>query len=368
MSVRYCGVVSVCIYSYIFPTFRVFHLELKLKCLLVCWSRCVVGVLLGCFSIAVHALEESSSHKRLSVHFHQTLAKPIPQLESKLEALLSIASNDEEKAWLIYRWVTHHFKHDARLARQVGDPERHSLEALHRLGGGSCAVYANVTHRLMEMAGLQVKTIYGLVKGGPATAVRHGKAVNHVWNAVNINGVWKVVDSTWGAGFVGQQGFKSEHSDLFFLLSPERAVLSHYDQADELGYQRALAVNQTLFSKLPENALYAAAVGLDPKSILDAARRSSNFSLVLTFDLPPNALRVVSAPANGVLERRVQRFVIDSSLFEELMVVQGKSWVPLKKEGKVHSVSLVPKLGELLVMGRRPKQLEFEALLGYDVK
>ncbi|MEW6206628.1 MAG: transglutaminase domain-containing protein [Pseudomonadota bacterium] len=327
-----------------------------------------MGVLLGCFSIAVHALEESSSHKRLSAHFHQTLTKPIPQLESKLEALLSIASNDEEKAWLIYRWVTHHFKHDARLARQVGDPERHSLEALHRLGGGSCAVYANVTHRLMEMAGLQVKTIYGLVKGGPATAVRHGKAVNHVWNAVKINGVWKVVDSTWGAGFVGQQGFKSEHSDLFFLLSPERAVLSHYDQADELGYQRALAVNQTLFSKLPENALYAAAVGLDPKSILDAARRSSNFSLVLTFDLPPNALRVVSAPANGVLERRVQRFVIDSSLFEELMVVQGKSWVPLKKEGKVHSVALVPKLGELLVMGRRPKQLEFEALLGYDVK
>ena len=368
MTPRNWYVVFACTYSYIFSTFRISQLELQLKYFSVDWAKCIFGVLLVCFFTAANALEGGVAHKRLNAHFHQTLVKRLPTLESRLEALLSIASNDEEKAWLIYRWVTYHFKHDARLARQVGDPERHSLETLHRLGGGSCAVYANVTHRLMEMAGLQVKTIYGLVKGGPATAVRHGKPVNHVWNAVNINGIWRVVDSTWGAGFVGQHGFVSEHSDLFFLLPPEKAVLSHFDQADELGNQRALAVNQTLFSNLPDNAFYAAAVGLDPKLILDEVRRASALSLVSVFDLPPNALRVVSVPVNGVLERVSQHFVIESTVFEELMVVQGKSWKPLRKEGKVHSVALVPKRGELLVMGRRPKQLEFEALMGYHVK
>ena len=67
-------------------------------------------------------------------------------------------------------------------------------------------------------------------------------------------------------------------------------------------------------------------------------------------------------------ERKEHRFVLESAVFEELMIVQGKSWRPLKKSGKVHSLVLVPSQGELLVMGRRPKQHEFEALLGYRVR
>ncbi len=367
LSGRYSCLVSTCINSYIFPAFPLFLLELKLNCLSGCWSR-LVCLLLLIFPLASHALEEGSRHQQLNAHFQQTLAKRIPHLESRLHALLSAASNDEEKAWLIYRWVTHHFKHDARLARRIGDPSQYPLETLHKLGGGSCAVYANVTHRLMNMAGLEVKTIYGLVKGGPATAMRMGKPVNHVWNAVKINGVWNVVDATWGAGYVGQQGFRSEHSDLFFLLPAEKAMLSHYDQADELGYQQVFSLDQTLFSKLPEDALYAAAVGMDPQLILDAARRASRLILVSTFDSTPGVLRVMSAPVNGVLERVKQHFVIESAVFEEMMLVQGRSWVPLKKSSKVYSLTVVPDQGELLLMGRRPKQHEFEALLGYRVK
>lgn len=331
-------------------------------------SRYFFALLVFLVPYAAGADKGVTRYQQLNTHFQHTLASPNSQLESRLDSLLSIAATDEERAWLVYRWVTYHFKHDAGLANKIGDPSQHSLQKLHELGGGSCAVYANVTHRLMQMAGLEVKTIYGLVKGGPVTSHRNGKPVNHVWNAVKINGVWKVVDSTWGAGFVGRQGFQSLHSDLFFLLPPEKAMLSHYDGADELGYQRAFAVNQSLFAKLPDDALYAAAVGLDPKLIVDAARREPRFNLVSTFDLPPDALRVMSAPVSGVLERREHRFVLESAIFEELMIVQGKSWRPLKKSGKVHSLILVPSQGELLVMGRRPKQHEFEALLGYRVK
>lgn len=357
-----------CTYSYIFSAFCLFTLELKLKYLLDHRSRFIFGLLLLLIPFTVCADKDVSRYQQLNTHFHQTLATHEARLESKFYSVLAVAETDEERAWLVYRWVTYHFKHDAGLASRIGDPSQHSLEKLHRLAGGSCAVYADVTHRLMQMAGLEVKTIYGLVKGGPATSHRNGKPVNHVWNAVKVDGVWKVVDSTWGAGFVGRQGFQSLHSDLFFLLPPEKAMLSHYDGADELGYQRAFAVNQSLFAKLPDDALYAAAMGVDPKLIVDAARREPRFNLVSTFDLPPDALRVMSAPVSGVLERREHRFVLESAVFEELMIVQGKSWRPLKKSGKVHSLILVPSQGELLVMGRRPKQHEFEALLGYRVK
>ena len=114
--------------------------------------------------------------------------------------------------------------------------------------------------------------------------------------------------------------------------------------------------------------MYAAAVGMDPQLILDAARRASRLILVSTFDSTPGVLRVMSAPVNGVLERVKQHFVIESAVFEEMMLVQGRSWLPLKKSGKVYSLTVVPDQGELLLMGRRPKQHEFEALLGYRVK
>jgi len=341
---------------------------LKLNRCLGCLYLCAFAFLwCSVFSSEVQA-KNVSRHQQLNSHFHQVLASSKSKLESRLNALLSVATTDEEKAWLVYRWVTHHFEHDAGLASSIGDPAQHSLEKLHKLGGGSCAVYANVTHRLMQMAGLEVKTIYGLVKGGPATANRDGKPVNHVWNAVNLNGVWWVVDTTWGAGFVDRDGFKSQHSDLFFLIPPERTVLSHFDPSDELGHQRAFGVNQSLFTKLPDDSLYVAAVGLEPRLIVDAARRDSRLKLVSTFDLPANALRVIQAPVNGILERKMQSFLIESDTFDELMIVQGKSWIPLKKRGQAYSLTLVPDKGELLVMGRRPKQHEFEALLAYRVK
>jgi hypothetical protein len=324
-------------------------------------------LLLLVFSTVVQA-KGASRYQQLNNHFHKVLASPKSKLELKLNALLSGAATEEEKAWLIYRWVTYHFKHDVGLASRIGDPAQHSLEMLHKVGGGSCAVYANVTHRLMQMAGLEVKTIYGLVKGGPATASRDGNPVNHVWNAVKVNDVWKIVDSTWGAGFVGEHGFQSLHSDVFFLIPPEKAMLSHFDASDELGFQRAFGVNQSLFAKLPDDALYAAVLGFDSKLILDAARGGARLKLVSTFDLPAGALRVLAAPANGVLDRKAQNFMIESDVYEELMIVQGKSWLPLNRSGKAYSLTFVPDKGELLVMGRRPKQHEFEALLGYRVR
>lgn len=341
---------------------------MNLAHLLIHCLQCLLGLFIFLFPCVVCAEGDVSRYSHLDKHFQHTLVTQTGSLKLKLNALLSLAATDEEKAWLIYRWVTYHFKHDSGLASKIGDPAQHSLEKLHAFGGGSCAVYANVTHRLMQMAGLEVKTIYGLVKGGPATSRRSGKSVNHVWNAVKVKGVWKVVDSTWGAGFIGRQGFQPQHSDLFFLLAPEKAILSHFDEADELGYQQAFGVNQLLFARLPEDALYAAAVGLNPTLIVDAVRRASNMSLVSTFDLHADVFRVLSVPVNRLLDRKTQSFVIESEVFEELMIVQGRSWLPLKKSGKVHSLTLLPSQGELLVMGRRPKEYEFEALLGYQVK
>ena len=268
----------------------------------------------------------------------------------------------------MYRWVINHFEHDARLARSIGDPGNHSLNSLFKAGGGSCALFANVLHRLLHEAGLEVKTIYGIAKGGASVAMRNGMPANHVWNLVKIGGVWHLMDATWGAGYVDRAGFHREPTDLFFMVPPQRAVLSHFDPADQDGIQAMLKVDQSKFGKITDDATYVAAVGFDAESILRfQANRHSN-KLVETFNPVANAFRVIEAPLGSRLNTKPLRFRIESAIYEELMVLQGKRWTPMRKDGVSYSVDYRPSKGELLVMARRPKEHEFEALLGYSVK
>lgn len=326
----------------------------------------LIATILSMTGVGVQA-NDTSRIQYLHGHLNRVLAIPAENPETKLQALLSVASNDRERAWLIFRWVTSHFEHNARLGSKIGDPRKHSLEEHYRIAGGSCAVYADVVQRLMEHAGLQVKTIYGMAKGGPASGRRNSKAVNHVWNAVKVDGEWRVIDATWGAGYVDRNGFQRDQSDLFFLIPPEQAVLSHFDEADELGHQRRFGVNYKLFKKLPDDALYAASIGFDSNEILKIQRKPGKLPLVLTFDQLPGSFKVLDAPVLGRLDRLPLRFHIQSAVYEELMVLQGKTWTALSKQGVIHSLIMKPERGELIVMGRRPKQQEFEAMLAYTV-
>ncbi len=303
----------------------------------------------------------------LEKHLLRVISKPGLNVDDRLDAILKLASNEHEKAWLVYRWVTRHFRHDSRLASRIGDPRKHSLDALYQHGGGSCAVYADVVHRLLARAGFEVKTVYGTVKAN-AGSTRLDLSVNHVWNAVKIDAQWRVIDATWGSGYVGPQGFQSEQTDLFFLMPPELAVLSHFDHSDELGFQKRFGVSASLFAKMPEDAVYAAAIGFKPADILHFQRQHTGQPLVKTFDQPASVFRVVQAPVQGRLSRQLQSFKLESAQFEELMVVQGKKWNPMSKDGILHALTMLPERGELIVMGRRPKQHDYEALLAYTVK
>lgn len=332
------------------------------------WFRFRLVVVLALIILPPTALASAESRTQyLEKHLLRIVSKSGLNVEERLNAIVGLASDDHEKVWLVYRWITRHFRHDSRLASRIGDPGKHSLDALYQQGGGSCAVYADVVHRLLARAGFEVKTVYGTVKGNSGST-RRGLSVNHVWNAVKVDGQWRLIDATWGSGYVGPQGFQRDQSDLFFLMPPELAVLSHFDHSDELGFQRRFGVTASLFAKMPEDAVYAAAIGFEPLEILHFQRQHAGQPLVRTFDHLESVFRVLKAPVQGRLNRQLQSFKLEAAQFEELMVVQGKTWTPMKKDGIIHALNMLPERGELIIMGRRPKQHDFEALLEYFVK
>ena len=68
---------------------------------------------------------------------------------------------------------------------------------------GACRDYVRMFTEMCQIIGIRVKKLHGFAKGFDYRAgapFRPGKDMIHAWNAVYINGSWRLIDATWGAG------------------------------------------------------------------------------------------------------------------------------------------------------------------------
>jgi hypothetical protein len=156
--------------------------------------------------------------------------------------------SDSAKARAIYSWIAKHVSYDIkkydlikkrkyvdRLARQIRpfSAETYSNKAALRtirLKKGICADYANLYKRVCLLSGLHCEAVNGFGKTSRDDIGKLPQKMDHAWNAVRINDDWKLVDATWGAGFVDMKKskFVRRFSDNFFFTSPGLFALNHF--------------------------------------------------------------------------------------------------------------------------------------------
>ena len=76
---------------------------------------------------------------------------------------------------------------------------------------------------------------------------------DHAWNAVKINGEWKLIDTTWAAGYIDdKKNFKVKTSDYYFFTPADQFVLAHFplDNKWQL-LEKPATLNQFEISALP---------------------------------------------------------------------------------------------------------------------
>ena len=320
---------------------------------------------------SVKASNPSESQRQrvqaIDAHVLATPARVESNPDTLLAYLLEPAQNDFEKVRAIYRWVTSRITYSTSSPRLSSDANERLLSLLKKRRG-SCDVYAVVFADLATRAGLNVKTIHGVAKGGiDGFASRPGKP-NHVWNAVNLDGKWLAIDPTWAAGSVGDKGYEAKLNDDYFLKSPDEIMASHFDLQDTFGIQARNGLTEQRFRGLPETAADAVAVGFNLNQVLGVSQQGTPKQLVDTFAQPTGTFKVVEMPLLKVIQKKPQVFKIDTAAYEKLVVVQGNSWVDFEKQGSTFWTKATPRKGELLVMGLRNGESEYEALLGYEVR
>uniref|UniRef100_A0A1I8G3T2 TGc domain-containing protein n=1 Tax=Macrostomum lignano TaxID=282301 RepID=A0A1I8G3T2_9PLAT len=153
-------------------------------------------------------------------------------LESLATYLGSAASTDLEKIRAVYKWVTANISYDidgyfGKKEKSPNDPQ-----SVLKNGTSVCEGYASISLSLLQLLGIECVKISGYSKGfgyNPTKPLTTDKDTDHAWNAVKLNGEWRFIETTWGAGHVNSDHkFERNETDFYFLTDPEVFIEAHF--------------------------------------------------------------------------------------------------------------------------------------------
>ncbi|WP_373480171.1 transglutaminase domain-containing protein [Geminocystis sp.] len=146
--------------------------------------------------------------------------------------LSQYATTDEEKARIIYTWITHNISYDVVALANLFDKNIYpdvTTKNVLTTRSTICSGYANLYQQLAEYMGLKSVIVLGYSKG-TNYVVGKDNQVNHSWNGVKIDGNWYLIDTTWGAGIVDNNQFIAEFNPFYFATKPEHFIYSHFPE------------------------------------------------------------------------------------------------------------------------------------------
>lgn len=267
--------------------------------------------------------------------------KDIPMLA---EYLIKPAGSDIEKARALYTWVATHIMYDDA-AYNSGNYPDYSAENVLRRKKAVCEGYANLLQALCEAAGLEADKITGYSKGYGYKAGKTFTTTNHAWNAIKINGAWKLFDPTWGSTFGTNTNGKLVSTSMFdpywFDVHPKAFIFTHLPAEDRWqlvegtldlhAYEKLAYVNSSIFK-----------LGFDPEVIYSAAVSKKVKSFVDTYpiDFPTQCNKLPYTKT--IAANKEILFEIKSSYADKIALIDGGSWYYFTKEDSIFTLQHTP--------------------------
>ncbi|KAK3095198.1 hypothetical protein FSP39_011367 [Pinctada imbricata] len=168
----------------------------------------------------------------IEAHVAKTPASACTSINELASYLVKHATKPIHKLKAIHRWVTTNIQYDTE-GYFSGNYKPSDGGSVLKNRTSVCQGYGELFAALCREAHIQVKVIQGVGKGygyKPLDEVDLGNIkTNHAWNAVLLDGEWRLVDCTWDAGYVDKnKNFTWKKGDHYFLTDPEDFVNSHF--------------------------------------------------------------------------------------------------------------------------------------------
>ena len=227
------------------------------------------------------------------------------QSVATLAAYLALAGPDElSRTRALFRWIGGHISYNVA-GFQSGNYGDLSPDGVLRSRSSVCEGYARLGEALGAAMGLQVQVVSGWSKGyGYTSGQRFDGPTNHAWMAVRIGGQWRLMDPTWGAGYLDQQSrFVRRFQEHYFLTAPDAFVFDHLPEDPQwqlLERPISAAEYENLVYLRPMFFLAGFRIGSNPHARITAAERTT-VTLGVTQPVQMMA-RVVDVASDRTLE------------------------------------------------------------------
>lgn len=287
------------------------------------------------------------------------------EIASLARSLAYDATTDSARAAALYEWIARNLVYDVNgfLAGRLADGPP---ESVYRRRVAVCGGYVALFERLAREVGLTAEPILGYAKGFNYTYGASTRRPNHAWLAVRVDGRWRLVDPTWGSGFVAAGKFEPHFTWDYFLVNADELALSHYPE--ETRWQLLpRPLRRSEFERMPAVPHTLVKAGFEPTAIRAMALTTGlrDFPLVGT----QSDVRIISAPLTGTLAR-ASRVSVDIHWpgAADVALVSGGVWTHLVREGDRFRGEIAALESAVSLVGRSGSDKQFETLLHYAVQ
>lgn len=160
--------------------------------------------------------------------------KAITTYQAKLHKLaLEITkhhTSEAEKATAIFYWIASTIEYDTslrldrKLQKQIYISEEKIIQAVLKRRKALCGGYAFLFQALCKEVGIKAEVIHGYSKKYIPTSKK--RKIDHTWNAVKLNGSWKLLDIT-----MARSMSRTGKPDTFwFDTAPSDFIKTHYPE------------------------------------------------------------------------------------------------------------------------------------------
>jgi hypothetical protein len=278
------------------------------------------------FFLKSYSFGQTSPNFQEVDRYARNAPKNVQSIDELVSYFSSIQAKSIEKARMIYVWLTDNISYDAKAynLKNIGD---NSPSTVFKSKKAVCAGFANLYTELGEKMGLEIETISGVAKGyefEENVSDDLEESINHAWNAIRIDGEWRVFDATWGEGYglsnkKGKLESTKKFDETWFNVDPVNALFTHFPEDLNKQY-----INNPIrfdsFLTLPYLLPSAFNSGwLNPEEILTKQRENKKIDLPEFFS-SLNDLKL-SAPKERILKKgKPNEFTIESNEIDKVYV------------------------------------------------
>lgn len=326
----------------------------------------VVFLIISTFPIT--ALGRDYDYHKIDKHALKASRKDEQSVETLAAYLTKKAENDREICRAIFRWMTEHISYDtdAFFSGEYGDC---SASGVLKARKSVCSGYATLFKKLGSLAGLEVVKISGYAKGYSYKEGRKFKTTNHAWNAVKLNGEWRLLDVTWGAGHLEGKKYVKSFKESYFLTPPEHLIFNHFPKDSNWQLLKS-PITLGKFEDQPYLRPRFFALGFsvsDVQSYLD----SDDFrGFPKLYGIKNKNVTIHKAPIKRYLQTGTEyTFVVESKVASDAAIINNGEWHYLKEDDHVFSGTVLGQCGELkLSFKLRGEGRSYWTLLKYEVE